>query len=153
LFFFLIFVLVFLNGTEVACRKQADGTFTCNTKTLLLNKFPMFEREIIRVVDVDIFDDGCSDGCAYRAEFITLDGGQVPVHEVYTDHKPVSDRVNELKNLMNSGDSSFEYKIEPLWWVLFLLGGLFLMEAVILTLTMGVGTVREYMANRDKLPD
>jgi hypothetical protein len=152
LFFFLIFVLVFLNGTEIACSRQADQTFTCNTKTLLLNKFPMFEREIKQIVDVNIFDDGCSDGCSYRAEFITSDGKQIPVNEVYTDYKPVSIRVNELKDRMNSGDSSFEYKIEPLWWVLFLLGGLFLMEAVILTLTMGVSAVREYIASRDQLP-
>jgi hypothetical protein len=152
LIFFLIFVLVFLNSTEIACSRQADGTFSCNTKTLLLDKFPMFEREIPQVVDVDIFDDGCSDGCSYRAEFITSDGGRVAVNEVYTDYNPVSKRVNELKSRINSGESSFEYKIEPLWWVLFLLGGLFLMEAVILTSTMGVGAVREYLANRDKLP-
>lgn|GEM_PF-1576733 len=152
LFFFLIFVLVFLNGTEIACNRQADRTFTCHTKTLLLNKYPIFERDVTQIVDVDIFDDGCSDGCSYRAEFITADGGQVPVNEVYTDYNLVSKRVDELKGRLNSGDSSFEYKIEPLWWVLYLLAGLFLMEAVILTLTMGVSAVREYMATRDQLP-
>lgn len=150
--FALIFALVFLNGTEIACHKQADGTFTCNTKTLLLGRFPIFGREITDVVDVGIFDDGCVDGCSYRAEFITADGQQVPINEVYTDRGPVSRRVNDLKELMDSGDSSFEYKIQPLWWVAFLVGGLFLMEAVIVTLTMGVGAVREYFANRDKIP-
>jgi hypothetical protein len=103
-------------------------------------------------VDVDIFDDGCSDGCSYRAEFITSNGKQIPVNEVYTDYNPVSKRVNDLKSQMNSGESSFEYKIEPLWWLVYLLGGLFLMEVVILTLTIGAGAVREYFANRDKLP-
>src|SRR5215216_343432 len=152
LFFFLIFVLVFLTSTEIACARQADETFTCNTQTLMLGKFPMFEREITQIIDVDIFDDGCSDGCSYRAEFITSDGGQVPVNEVYTNYNPVSHRVNELKRRMNSGESSFEYKIEPLWWVLYLVGGLFLMEAVILTLTMGAGAMREYIAGRDQLP-
>lgn len=152
LFFFLIFVLVFLNGTEIACNRQGDGTFTCNTKTLLLGKYPVFGREITQIVGVDIFDDGCSDGCAYRAEFLTSDGGRVAVNEVYTDYNPVSKRVNDLKSRMTSGDSSFEYKIEPLWWVLYLVGGLFLMEAVILTLTMGAGAIREYIASRDQLP-
>ena len=148
----LIFVLVFLNGTEIACSRQADETFTCNTKALLLGRFPMFEREITQIVDVDIFDNGCSDGCSYRAEFITSDGGQVPVNEVYTDYDPVSTQVNDLKSRIGSGNASFEYKIEPIWWVMYLLGGLFLMEAVILTSTMGAGVVREYIASRDQLP-
>lgn len=152
LFFFLIFVLVFLNATEIRCTRQADETFTCNTQTLLLGRFPIFEREITRIVDVDIFDDGCSDGCSYRAEFITSDGGQVPVNEVYTDYNPVSIQVKELKSRIGSGNASFEYTIEPIWWVMYLLGGLFVMEAVILTLTMGAGAVREYLASRDQLP-
>jgi hypothetical protein len=153
LFFFLIFVLIFLNSTEIACSRQADGSFNCHTRTLVLDRFPMFERNITQIVDVDLFDDGCSDGCAYRAEFITSDGEHVAVNEVYTDYNPVSRRVNDLKSRMNSGEASFEYKIEPVWWVLYLLGGLFLMEALILTSTMGIGAVREYMANRDKLPE
>jgi hypothetical protein len=152
LFFFLIFVVIFLNATEIACSKQADGTFTCNTKTLLLGRFPIFGREIKQVVDVGVFDDGCSDSCSYRAEFITSSGEHVAVNEVYTDRGPVSKRVDDLKRKMNSGESSFEYRVEPLWWVLYLVGGLFLMEAAILTLTMGAGAVREYLANRDSLP-
>ena len=149
--FFLIFVLIFLNSTEIGCSRQIDGTFTCNTKTLLFGQYPMFGREITQIVDVDIFDDGCSDGCSYRAEFITSDGRQVPVNEVYTDYNPVVKRVDDLKSQMNSGESSFAYTIEPFWWVLYLLGGLFLIEAIILTLTMGAGAVREYLANRDSL--
>jgi hypothetical protein len=148
--FFLFFGLLFLNGTEIACTRQADGTFTCHLQTLLLGRFPIFGREVTDIEDVDIFDDGCFEGCSYRAEFITSDGGRVAVNEVYTDHNPVLKRVTDLKSLMQSGQSSFEYVIEPLWWVLFLLGGLFLLEAVILTLTMGAGAVRGYLANRDK---
>ena len=150
--FFLIFVLIFLNATQISCIRQADRTFTCHTQTLLLGQFPIFSRDVTQVVDVDMFDDGCSDGCSYRAEFITSDGGHVAVNEVYTDYNPVSKRVNDLKGKMNSGESSFEYRIEPLWWVLFLVGGLFLLEAIILTLTMGAGAMREYMATRDQLP-
>jgi hypothetical protein len=153
LFFFLIFVLVFLNAIEISCTRQVDETFTCNTKTLLLGRFPILERETTQIVDVDIFDDGCSDGCSYRAEFITSNGAQVPVNEVYTDYDPVSTQVNELKSHIGSGNASFEYTIEPIWWILYLLGGLFLMEVVILTLTMGAGVVREYIANRDQSPE
>lgn len=147
-----IFALIFLNGTQIACNRQSNRTFTCNTKTLVLGRFPMFERETTDIVDVGIFDDGCVDGCSYRAEFITADGQQVAVNEVYTNRGPVNKRVNDLQDLMNSGKSSFEYEVKPLWWVAFLIGGLFLMEFLILTSTMGVGAIREYFASRDKLP-
>jgi hypothetical protein len=149
--FFLVFVIAFLNSTEIGCTRQADDSFTCTTNTLLFGQYPIFEREITQVVDVDIFDDGCSDGCSYRAEFITSDGKQVPLNGMYTDYNPVARRVDDLKRRMNSGDPSFEYKIEPLWWVLYLAGGLFLMEAIILTLTLGVSAVREYLDTRDNV--
>ncbi len=149
--FFVVFVFIFINSTEIGCSKQLDGTFICTTRTLLLGKFSTSEREINQVMDVNLFDDGCSDGCSYRAEFITSDGSRVPINTVYTDHNPVAKRVDDLKRQMNSGEASFEYKIKPSWWVLYLLAGLFLMEAVILTLSMGSGAVREYLANRDTL--
>src|SRR5262245_19598190 len=147
--FFLVFALIFLNGTEIRCEQQADEAFTCTTQTLLLGRFPVFGREVTDIVDVDIFDDGCFESCSYRAEFITSNGERVAVNEVYTDYNPVQKRVAELKSLLGSGQSSFEYRIEPLWWVAFLLGGLFLIEAIVLTITMGAGAVRGYLANRN----
>jgi hypothetical protein len=147
--FFVIFVLIFMNSTEIGCSKQLNGMFTCTTRTLLFGKLTTSGRETTQIVDVNIFDDGCSDGCSYRAEFITSDERRIPVNEVYTDYNPVAKRVEDLKRQMNSGEASFEYIIEPSWWVLYLLGGLFLMEAVIVTLTIGVGAVREYLMKRD----
>ena len=117
----------------------------------MLGRFPAFGKEVTDIVDVDIFDDGCFEGCSYRAEFITSNGGRVAVNEVYTDYNPVSKRVNDLKSLIKSGQPSFEYNIEPLWWVAYLLGGLFLIEALVLTMTMGVRAVRGYLANRDRI--
>ena len=149
--FFLLFALIFLNATVIACTRQADDTYTCNLQTLVLGRFPAFGREVADIVDVDIFDDGCFEGCSYRAEIITSAGGRVAVTEVYTDYNPVQKRVTELKSLLNGGQSSFEYNIEPLWWVAYLLGGLFLIEALVLTVTMGAGALRGYLANRDRL--
>ena len=98
--FFLLFAFIFLNATVIACERQADETFTCNLQTLVLGRFPAFGREVTDIVDVGIFDDGCFEGCSYRAEFITSNGGRVAVTEVYTDHNPVTQRVNDLKSLL-----------------------------------------------------
>jgi hypothetical protein len=149
--FLLVFVLVFVNSTDIACQRQADQTYTCQRQTLLLGRFPTFKRETTQIVDVDIFDDGCSDGCGYRAEFILSSGDQVAVNEVYTDYSPVSIQTMEMKRLLHSGQSSFEYNIKPAWWVLYLLGGLFVMDILILTLTLGLGALREIFVYRTEL--
>lgn len=150
--FFLIFVLVFVNSTEITCVQQPDQTYTCQRQTYLLGEFPTFNKEITHIVDATLVDDGCSDGCSYRTEFITSDGRQVPLNEVYTDRNPVSIQTNDLKSLLHSGQDRFDYEVPPLWWVLYLLIGLFLMDIVILTLTLGLGAVKDYFAQRDQLP-
>ena len=150
--FFLIFVLVFVNSTEITCVQQPDQTYTCQRQTYLLVKLPSFHKEIAHIVDATVVDDGCSEGCAYRTEFITSDGSQVALNEVYTDYSPVSIQTNEIKSLLHGGRASFEYNIQPPWWVLFLIVGLFLMDIVILTLTLGLGAVKDYFAQRDQLP-
>lgn len=150
--FFLIFVLVFVNSTEITCVQQPDQTYTCQRQTYLLGEFPTFNKEITHIVDATLVDDGCSDGCSYRTEFITSDGRQVPLNEVYTDRNPVSIQTNDLKSLLHSGQDRFDYEVPPLWWVLYLLIGLFLMDIIILTLTLGLGAVKDYFAQRDQLP-
>jgi hypothetical protein len=150
--FMLLFVVIFVNSTDLACALQADQTYTCRVQTLLLGRFPTFQKEVTRVVDVIIVDDGCSDGCAYRAEFVTSDGGQTALNEVYTDYNPVSRQIVEIKRLLHGRQASFEYSIEPQWWVVYLLGGLFIMDILILTFTFGLGAVREFLAQRDQLP-
>ena len=150
--FFLLFTLIFMNGIQIHCDRQADQTYDCQHQTLLLGRFPTFSKEIDHVVDATLVDDGCSDGCSYRTEFITSDGRQVPLNEVYTDRNPVSIQTNDLKSLLHSGQDNFDYEVPPLWWVLYLLIGLFLMDIIILTLTLGLGAVKDYFAQRDQLP-
>lgn len=149
--FMLLFVVIFVNSTDLACALQADQTYTCRVQTLLLGRFPTFQKEVTRVVDVIIVDDGCSDGCAYRAEFVTSDGGQTALNEVYTDYDPVSRQVMEIKRLLHGRQASFEYSIEPQWWVVYLLGGIFLLDAVVLTLTLGGNALKDYLAHRGEL--
>jgi hypothetical protein len=146
--FFAIFALVFLNGTAVQCTQQADDTYTCSIQTLMLGAIPAFDREVTRVVDAEKFDDGCFEGCSYRTEFILADESTVPLTEVYTDENPVNIQTSELKKLLNSGETGFEYKREPTWWVAYLLAGLFLMEFMTMTFVFGIPAFREYQSSR-----
>ena len=150
--FFLLFTLIFMNGIQIHCDRQADQTYDCQHQTLLLGRFPTFSKQIDHVVNVRTASDGCSDGCSYRTEFVTSDGRQVPLNEVYTDRNPVSIQTDALNNLLRSGQDSFDYEVPPLWWVLYLLIGLFLMDIIILTLTLGLGAVKDYFAQRDQIP-
>ncbi len=112
---------------------------------------PRSQREITHIVDVNIFDDGCPDDCAYRPEFITSDRKQIPIDEVYTNYYTVLERVTNLRRQMNSRESNFEYKIEPQWWILFFLVGFLLVEALLLTRALLLDLARERFANRESL--
>jgi hypothetical protein len=147
-FFFVIFAVVFLNSTTVQCTRQADETYTCSIQTLLLGAIPTFSNEVTRVVDAGTFEDGCFEGCAYRTEFILADESTVPLTETYTDQDPVDIQTTELKKLLASSEQSFEYTKEPAWWVMYLLGGLFIMDLLITTFVLGIPALREYQASR-----
>jgi hypothetical protein len=149
--FFAIFAVVFLNGTAVQCEQQADDTYTCSIQTLIFGAVPAFDREVTRVVDAETFEDGCFEGCAYRTEFILADESTVPLTEVYTDENTVNIHTAELKKLLGSGETSFEYKKEPTWWVAYLLAGLFLVEFFTMTMVFGIPAFREYQAGRHNL--
>ena len=87
-------------------------------------------------MDITLVDDGCSDGCSYRAEFITSNGKQVPLSEVYTDHNPVSQQVNDIGSQIDQGMEHITYKVNPPWWVLYLILGLTLMSTLLSPLSL-----------------
>lgn len=145
-----LFAVLFLNGTDMQCVRQTDQTYTCTLQTLLFDTIPTFKREVDQIVDVTTVSDGCSDGCSYRTELIRADGSYTPLTEVYTDASPVERQTTELRGLFRSGKPSFDYHKPPLWWVAYLIGGLFLMEVFILTLVMGGDIFKNYLANRDR---
>jgi len=153
LVFFSIFVLVFLNGTALHCVQQPDQTYTCTAQTLLLGKFPTFNRQIEQVTGARTASDDCNDGCSYRTEFTQADGSSTPLNEVYSDKGPVERQTNELNSLLKNDKAEFDYYRKPLWWVAYLIGGLFLMEFVMLTFGMGASAFREYLRTRDTLPN
>lgn len=147
--FFCVFLLFAVNGTQATCTSQSDGTYTCKVQTLFLNSFPLPGREIDGITGAETESDGCFEGCAYRTEFIT-EHGSVPLSETYTDEFVVKPQTTELNTLIQSGQPSFEFKRAPLWWLLYLVGGLGLMEFVILTFTMGIPGLWQYLADRKK---
>jgi hypothetical protein len=135
LFLGMLFVLIFVNATEVNCRLQPDRSYTCQTRTLLLGKVQTFTGRIEHVVDITMQRDSCDDGCAYRAEFVSAEGRQEPLSQVYTDQAPVLQQVNTIRAQMNSHAEQISYKSDPPWWVLFLVGGLTLMAMLLSPLT------------------
>ena len=145
-----IFLVFAVNGTQATCTKQPDQTYTCKVQALFLNSVPLPGREIEGITGAETASDGCFEGCAYRTEFIT-DRGSVPLAEAYTDEFVVDPQTAELNALIRSGQPSFEFERAPLWWLLYLVGGLGLMEFVLVSLTVGIPGLREYLANRQKL--
>lgn len=127
----LLFVFIFVNSTEVDCRLQSDESYTCQIRTLLLDKVQIGDRHVENVVDITMARDSCDDGCSYRAEFVTAEGKQVPLSEVYTDQAPVAEQVNTLGSQIHRQESRIVHKSEPQWWVLALIGGLTLMSLLL----------------------
>ncbi len=138
LFFGLIFILIFIHSTELDCLKQSDGSYTCQIRTLFFDKVQMSKRSVEHIVDIVVVDDGCSDGCSYRAEFVTADGDQQPLSIVYTDHGPVTKQAFEIGSQISQGVDHIIYKINPPWWVLFLVGGLTVMSMLLSPLALRI---------------
>jgi hypothetical protein len=128
-------VVIFVNSTEVDCRLQSDEAYTCQIRTLLLGKVQLRDRNVKDIVDITMVRDSCDDGCSYRAEFVTAEGRQVPLSEVYTDQRPVAEQVNTLGSQMKRQVDRIVYKAEPPWWVLALIGGLTLLMLLLSPLT------------------
>jgi hypothetical protein len=145
--FFAIFALFGLNGTLATCTLQQDGTYTCKVQTVFLNSIPLPGREIEGITGAETESDGCFEGCAYRTEFIT-EHGSVPLSETYTDEFVVDPQTAEINALIQSGQAHFEYKRDPLWWLFLLVVGLGLMEFVIVTVTVGIPGLRDYLKSR-----
>ena len=133
--FGLVFVVIFVNSTEVNCTLQSDESYTCQIRTMLLGKVQILSRRVEHVVGITLERDSCDDGCSYRAEFVTAEGKQVPLSEVYTDQGPVRQQVNTLGSQIDRHTDRIVYKSDPPWWVLALVGGLTLMSMLLSPLT------------------
>src|ERR1051325_11391110 len=136
LVFGLIFVVIFVNANEVNCVLKSDHSNTCQIRTLLLGKIPTFTKRVEHIVDITLQRDSCDDGCSYRAEFVTAEGNQVPLSEVYTDKGPVLEQVDTLGSQMNRQVDRISYTANPPWWVLLLISGLTVMMVLMSPLSL-----------------
>ncbi len=152
LIFVSIFVLIFVNGTRINCTLETDQTYTCGIQTLLLGAYPTFRQEIAGVVDAQTVSSP-SGKRLFRTEFITANGESFPLKAFYSNTEPHDRRVAELHSQFKSGAPSFEYYIEPLWWILYLVGGLALTDFLALTVVFGRGLLQDYLASCDKIEE
>lgn len=125
--FSLVFVVSFINSTDLECSLEPDSSYTCRISKQFFGMYPLSERVIENITDVTVEDDGCIDGCAYRVEFIQSNGNQEPFNNVYTDQRPVKRQAEFFSSQMNAREEVFTYHVNPPWWVLFLVGGLALL--------------------------
>ena len=125
--FGLLFVLIFVNATQVNCIRQSAGTYTCQLRTLFLGKYLISQRNIQNVTGINIAESEDQDGTSYQAEFATASGDSVPLSSDWTDYGPVSQQVTAIRSQMAAGADQVLYTADPPWWVLFLVGGLSLM--------------------------
>jgi len=125
--FSLFFIVIFVNATEIDCTRQLDETYTCQFRKLFLGKVQVSERDVEHIVGITVEEDSCFEGCGYRAEFVTAEGKQVPLSEVYTDQGPAAQQANTIGSQLDRNVDPITYREEPSWWVLILIGGLELM--------------------------
>ena len=129
--FAMIFVVAFMNSRELDCVRQPDESYTCRVVTKFFDRFQTSDRTFDHVVDIVTMTDDCDEGCSYRAEFVTSDGGYYPLSTVWTDEGVVLKQVNEIKSQISRQSQLIHYKVNPPWWVLYLIGGLSVMSLVI----------------------
>ncbi len=130
--FGLLFIVVFVNATQVNCIRQPAGTYTCQLRTLFLGRFPTFNRIVQNVTGINMAENDDEHGVSYRAEFATTDGGSVPLDTSWdSDYDPVAQQVNTIGSQIASGADQVQYTANPPWWVLFLMVGLMIMMVLL----------------------
>ena len=126
-----VFILIFANSTNMTCQRQSDGSFKCLIQKQLFGKITTSTRVIDGVTGARTAESCDSDGCSYRTELTTANGGSAPYDEVYTDHASTVENTNRIKGLLKPGGSArFTIDSPVQLWVLFLIGGLGLMGLV-----------------------
>src|SRR5687767_1534562 len=123
--FFGVFLFIFANSVQMVCERQSNGTLTCNIEKKFFNQVTTFRQTINGVTGAFVAESCDSDGCSYRTELKTSDGGSVPFNDVYTDYD--ADKANKINAFIQSNDSSLSIEDPLQWWVVILIGGLGLM--------------------------
>ena len=126
--FALIFIVIFANSVQMVCQRQPETGYHCMIEKKLLGRVSISQRTLNGVTGARTVQSCDSDGCAYRTELTTTNGGSEPFDDVYTDHDPVAQITNQINASIQQDDGKSFNIVEPMQlWVLLLIGGLALM--------------------------
>lgn len=120
--FFGVFMFIFANSTQMRCQQQSDKTFTCIIEKKLFGQLVTSRRTVTGVVSAQTVQDCDSDGCSYRSELQTVNGGSEPFDDVYTDRNtvnPITEKINQ--SIRQSDGPSFSVNADFQWWLVIML--------------------------------
>ncbi len=122
--FFALFVFLFANSVTMVCTQQ-DGAFTCEIEKKLLDRVTTSHRTVSGVIAAQVDENCDNDGCSYRVELLTNNGGSEPFDDVFTDRGPMVDLANRINARIKQNDGlTFSFGQGMQWWVIILLVGL-----------------------------
>lgn len=127
--FFGFFMFIFANSVQMRCQQQPDKTFTCIIEKKLLGQMVTSRRTVTGVIAARTAQDCDSDGCSYRSELQTVNGGSEPFDDVYTDRDPVNvitERIN--KSIRQNDGPGFAINADLPWWLVIMLGVMYLVS-------------------------
>lgn len=119
------FTFIFANTVQMLCQYQPDETFNCIIEKRLLGYLPTSRRTVVGVTSARTVESCDSDGCSYRVELQTANGGSEPFDDVYTEHNlvnPLTDQIN--KSIRQHDGPSFRVDVGLQWWVVIMLGAM-----------------------------
>ena len=129
--FFAFFLFIFANSVKMVCAQQPDNTFTCIIEKKFMEQWVTSRRTVTGVISAQTVQDCDSDGCSYRSELQTVNGGSEPFDEVYTDRGPVNELTEKINKSIRQNDGPFTIEAGLQWWVVIMLGVMGLMSLAV----------------------
>jgi hypothetical protein len=120
--FFGLFMFIFANSVQMRCQDEPGKNFTCTIEKKLMNQLVTSRRVVTGVTSARTVQDCDSDGCSYRSELQTANGGSEPFDDVYTDHDPVAKITDQINAGIRRNDGGFSVNADLQWWLVIMLG-------------------------------
>ena len=132
----LAFSLSFTLKMEYMCALDDNNSYTCQTRDMLLGKYPIFENKYENVVDISFDSSKCNKGCTWRAEFTLASGEIVPLRGYYTNNENIPSITHEISQKMAAREAEISYipkEGSAFWAIAFTtcMTGVFLFVAII----------------------
>lgn len=119
------FLFIFANTVQMICQDQGDKIYNCIIEKRLVGYLPTSRRNVSGVTSARTVESCDSDGCSYRVELQTANGGSEPFDDVYTDHNLVNPLTEQINKSIRQGDGpTFRVEAGMQWWVVIMLGAM-----------------------------